>query len=195
MKILFKSEEEKNHFIETLSPFFCPGDLMVDCEARVDKRGCLHTERCDDCWDGNLDWEMADRLENPNVQFVSSHVMDTYTQSKKLEEVSGHSIDELIAMFEKRGYAMNWTGDSYDGMSYGDFMDRIMKVRNDAVAEILDHIDKKFKGIETEKYTVTIDDTDLTETLKRLHMQGTVVDINLGKMMQKCYTDGTEYIK
>ena len=60
MKILFKSEEEKNHFIETLSPFFCPGDLMVDCEAQVDKRGCLHTERCDDCWDGNLDYEIKE---------------------------------------------------------------------------------------------------------------------------------------
>lgn len=127
-----------------------------------------------------------------NVMEMYDRMCDITAKAKKLEEVSGHSIDELIRMFEKRGYAMNWTGDSY--MGYGDFMDRIMKVRNDAVAEILDHIDKKFKGIETEIYTVTIDDTDLTETLKRLHMQGTVVDINLGKM-QRCYTDGTEYIK
>ena len=105
-----------------------------------------------------------------NVMEMYDRMCDITAKAKKLEEVSGHSIDELIAMFEKRGYAMNWTGDSYTSMSYGDFMDRIMKVRNDAVAEILDHIDKKFKSIETEKYTVTIDDTDLTETLKRLRV-------------------------
>lgn len=60
MKIIFDSEEEKNHFIETLSPFYCPGDLMLDCDAQVDKRGCLQNERCDECWGGNLDWEVKE---------------------------------------------------------------------------------------------------------------------------------------
>lgn len=129
-----------------------------------------------------------------NVMEMYDLMYDITAKAKKLEEVSGHSIDELIDMFEKRGYAMNWTGDSYDGMSYGDFMDRIMKVRNDAVAEILDHIDKKFKSIETEKYVVTVDTTDLEETVKKLRMGGTVVDANLGRM-KRCYTDGTECIK
>ena len=60
MKIIFDSEKEKELFINTVSPFFCPADVILDCDATLSKRGCLETCLCEHCWEKNLNLEVKE---------------------------------------------------------------------------------------------------------------------------------------